>query len=157
MPQDTDEEKDTAGTYIDDNGYRRFSDSHRLVHRWVVKQSGQRLTVYHHVHHRDHNKLNNDISNLQVVTPEEHERIHGREFNNSYTSNYRYGRSSNTRTFDDYDISEYDMSLLGIFLMAIGVIIVFAGLTTSISESTCFITFIIGGIIAYVGYILWRS
>jgi len=116
-----------------------------------MKQSGQRLAVYHHVHHKDHNKLNNDMSNLQVVTPEEHERIHGREFNNSYTYNYRYGRSSNTRTFDDYDILEYDMSLLGIFLMVIGVIIVFAGLTTSI------ITFIIGGIIAYVGYIFWRS
>lgn len=30
----------------------------------------------YHVHHRDRNKLNNSIVNLDLVTPEQHKRIH---------------------------------------------------------------------------------
>jgi Rad3-related DNA helicase len=32
-----------------------------------------------HVHHKDHNPFNNDLSNLQVMTPTEHHRLHAEE------------------------------------------------------------------------------
>ena len=63
-------------TYVDKNGYLRFKDTNKLVHRWVIRKHGIRLRGYHQVHHIDGNKLNNDISNLQVITRGEHERIH---------------------------------------------------------------------------------
>jgi len=154
-----------SDTFIDDKGYRRFSDSKRLVHRWVVRQSGQHLRFYHQVHHIDRNKLNNDISNLQVVTPEEHERIHGREFNNSYSTNYKsrhfpYGRySSKTRMEDDYDISEYNLPLIGIILILIGVAIALFGLfgfISSVFVTISFIILVVGGILASFGYLILK-
>lgn len=66
-----------AKTYIDKRGYRRFSDSKRLVHRWVVKKNGCKLSRYQQVHHIDGNKLNNNIDNLQVASKREHQLKHG--------------------------------------------------------------------------------
>lgn len=65
-------------TYIDENGYRRFSDSDKLVSRWMVeKKLSRRLDPDEEVHHRDRNKLNNRPGNLEALTPEEHNREHG--------------------------------------------------------------------------------
>ena len=37
---------------------------------------GRKLTEEEQVHHKDENKLNNDLSNLQIVSKAEHVRIH---------------------------------------------------------------------------------
>ena len=64
-------------TYIDENGYRRFRDSNMLFHRWLMeKYIGRKLKWYEVVHHIDRRKLNNSIENLQVMTREEHNKIH---------------------------------------------------------------------------------
>ena len=146
----------SSKTFIDDEGYRRFCDSNRLVHRWVVKNSGQPLNFYHHVHHIDGNKLNNDISNLQVVTPEEHERIHEREFNFSNTSDNKYVQFSEMSNLHIHssNMEFFSKKIMGIILILMGgIIIIFAGLTTSMGGgNTCFITLFIVGIFIIIGF-----
>ena len=66
-----------AKTYIDEKGYERYSGSGKLVHREVVKKQGVYLKPgFHHVHHKDGNKLNNDPKNLEVKYRSEHELDH---------------------------------------------------------------------------------
>ena len=64
--------------YIDDNGYPRFSNSGKLVHRWMAeKDLGRKLEPDEVVHHNDRNKLNYDRSNLTVfANQDEHEAEH---------------------------------------------------------------------------------
>ena len=65
-------------TYIDENGYRRFTDSNKLVHRYVVeKKIGRKLRQGEIVHHINRNKLDNSPENLEVfANQEEHEKHH---------------------------------------------------------------------------------
>lgn len=68
------------------NGYHYFCDSsHPLadtstrvyLHRHVASiKLGRWLSKEEHVHHIDGNRLNNDISNLQVLTAQEHASLH---------------------------------------------------------------------------------
>lgn len=46
---------------------------HRLV---IEKSLGRYLTANEHVHHKDGDKRNNELSNLQVVSASEHSSIH---------------------------------------------------------------------------------
>jgi DNA-directed RNA polymerase specialized sigma24 family protein len=53
--------------------YCRKDDRQVAVHRLVVEEHlGRPLTSDEVVHHIDHNPLNNDISNLKVMTRAEH-------------------------------------------------------------------------------------
>jgi hypothetical protein len=62
------------------NGYVSFLDKDgkvRLYHRWLMeKHLGRTLTDNEVVHHKDENKKNNDILNLEVMTRAEHARHH---------------------------------------------------------------------------------
>ena len=70
-------EKKKAETYIDGRGYLRFVDSDMLVHRWVPeKVLGRKLKRGEVVHHTDRNKLNNKRENLEVMSDDEHTRLH---------------------------------------------------------------------------------
>jgi hypothetical protein len=75
------------GTYLSvtGNGYvRRWcpghptakADGHALEHRYVMYELGHDIEGMQ-VHHIDHDRTNNDPSNLIVMTPEEHARHHG--------------------------------------------------------------------------------
>lgn len=73
--------------YRDENGYIRFSDSDRLLHRYIAsKKIGRKLKRWEVVHHFDGKKCNNNPQNLHVCTQEEHERIHNQnlEIHNSW-------------------------------------------------------------------------
>ena len=62
---------------INTNGYRRTG--RRYDHRRVMDAAlGRRLLQTEIVHHRDGNKLNNAIDNLEVMSPSEHARLHTR-------------------------------------------------------------------------------
>jgi len=65
--------------YIDENGYKRFSNSDKLVHRWVAeKKLGRELGEEEVVHHRNEDKLDNRPSNLWVfANQDEHDEEHG--------------------------------------------------------------------------------
>lgn len=53
-------------------GYYRTSDN-QLLHRKIWEEFyGQKIPDGYVIHHRDENPLNNDISNLQLMTHEEH-------------------------------------------------------------------------------------
>ena len=71
--------------YIDANGYNRDTIKHsNLTHRNIAYYS---IYLKHkdkyplpfrmyQVHHKDHNKLNNNVENLEIFTKEEHQAIH---------------------------------------------------------------------------------
>ena len=71
--------------YIDENGYKRFNDSDKLVHRWVaykyIYKDNKNKYKYNFedyiVYHIDKNKLNNNSSNLKLMLTKEHEAEHG--------------------------------------------------------------------------------
>lgn len=48
-----------------------------LEHRWVMEQHiGRRLETWEQVHHINHNRFDNRIENLMIVTQEEHALLH---------------------------------------------------------------------------------
>jgi endogenous inhibitor of DNA gyrase (YacG/DUF329 family) len=61
--------------YKDKKGKRRSSSEHRRV---MEKHLGRRLKKSEIVHHKDENRRNNAVSNLQVMTRAEHMRIHAK-------------------------------------------------------------------------------
>lgn len=63
--------------YIDERGYERFSDSDKLVHRYIMeKVLGRRLYKWEFIHHINGIKNHNHPSNLRVCSFEEHDMIH---------------------------------------------------------------------------------
>jgi hypothetical protein len=70
-----------ARTYEDENGYLRYEDTGKLVHRHVAeKKLGSPLKPWEVVHHIDRNKTNNDPHNLWVCrNQDEHDDIHNRD------------------------------------------------------------------------------
>ena len=72
---------DPEKTYLDPNGYYRFRDTDKPLHRWVVERDREyKLTRRERVHHIDHNKRNNTESNLYVcINQREHEKIHRKQ------------------------------------------------------------------------------
>ncbi|MDD3190957.1 MAG: HNH endonuclease signature motif containing protein [Candidatus Pacebacteria bacterium] len=82
--------------YFFSNGYKRYKDSGKLVHRAVVKKRlGRSLGEGEVVHHRDGNKRNNRSSNLQVCSRSQHYWIHKRMSN-------RHGFGGKRRYYDDW-------------------------------------------------------
>lgn len=77
-----------GNSFIDKKGYVHVwlpdhpmanSTGYVLEHRLIVsRQLGRALRADEHIHHVDENPANNAPENLQVVTPEEHRRIHNR-------------------------------------------------------------------------------
>ena len=66
------------GTYLDEKtGYIKFKNSGRLFHRWVMQQHlKRRLKRGEIVHHKNGNKLDNNITNLELINWLEHIKIH---------------------------------------------------------------------------------
>jgi hypothetical protein len=75
-----------GGFYIDKDGYRRINilGKYPLEHRHLMeKYLNRKLKKSECVHHIDDDRLNNDISNLAILTRSEHMKLHhpkGRKF-----------------------------------------------------------------------------
>lgn len=75
-------ERKFKGGYIDTLGYRNLGRNNKKIreHRFVLeKLLGRKLKREEVVHHKDHNKLNNSIENLQILTNREHMILHCKE------------------------------------------------------------------------------
>jgi len=68
---------------LDSRGYLRNGFG-RLIHRDIAyrflynfpHQHPLRFSEYQ-IHHKDLNKLNNAIENLEILTPQQHKKVHG--------------------------------------------------------------------------------
>lgn len=70
------------------DGYKVFNG--KKVHRIIMENNiGRKLLTKEIVHHIDGNKLNNNIDNLQILTREEHNKIHF-SINDGLTNIQRY-------------------------------------------------------------------
>ena len=57
------------------NGYNKKGDVKE--HRYIMEQYlGRKLNLNEIVHHKDGNKLNNNINNLEVMTASYHSKLH---------------------------------------------------------------------------------
>jgi hypothetical protein len=77
-------------SHINDKGYIEGKYKHsKLLHRQIAYQEvylknreEYPLPFYRYqVHHIDRNKLNNDSSNFELLTPKDHMKLHGIDFN----------------------------------------------------------------------------
>lgn len=70
--------------YLDDQGYYRFNDTNKLVHRCVAEiKLGRKLRPNEKVHHINRNKRDNCEQNLQIFsTQEEHDAQHKKDARN---------------------------------------------------------------------------
>lgn len=63
--------------YIDENGYQRRVQGKELFHRWWFEiKHGRKIKNGYEIHHKDFDKWNNDINNLEEITPPEHFKKH---------------------------------------------------------------------------------
>lgn len=76
-------DQSAVGTSTTSHGYTKFTRGphlHRSVHVVAMEaEIGRRLKRNEVVHHKDHNKQNNHISNLELMTRKEHSRLHAQE------------------------------------------------------------------------------
>lgn len=56
--------------------YVEYKDYKCYLHRLVVLHNGYKIPKGYGVHHKDRNKLNNNIDNLEVLSWQEHRKIH---------------------------------------------------------------------------------
>lgn len=78
------------GGFINSYGYKMIrmpnhpnsnKDGYIMEHRLIMSEHlGRPLTVDEIVHHKDENKLNNNKSNLEIMTRSEHARHHSEDF-----------------------------------------------------------------------------
>lgn len=73
----------SRGTRVTSNGYVEFTRGEhkgRAVHDVMVERAiGRRLLSYEVVHHRDHDRQNNNIDNLELMTRSAHTSLHRQE------------------------------------------------------------------------------
>jgi len=77
--------------YIDENGYKRYKDSGKLVHRHVAEMKvGGKIRKGGAVHHKDGDKLNNKRSNLQIMSRSGHSKLEARKRGRRQWWNYLF-------------------------------------------------------------------
>lgn len=59
-----------------DRYYRQVGNFKMTMHRYVWEFYNGKIPKGYEIHHKDFNRLNNDISNLQLVTASEHDILH---------------------------------------------------------------------------------
>ena len=80
------------GQYIDERGYARYKDTNKLVHRHVAEKYivHRKLLPGEDVHHKNRNKLDNRIENLEVINHDDHILTHA--LHGEHTVSYVFNR-----------------------------------------------------------------
>mgnify|MGYP002622439099 CR=1 FL=1 len=81
----------------DGNGYYYNSHTRKRLHQAIWIAHNGPIPKGYEIHHIDHNKENNDISNLACITKEEHHRIHNEEMSDELRNWYRDNLNTNAR------------------------------------------------------------
>lgn len=69
-----------TGYSMNTNGYVRNGITRQYRHREIMESFiGRKLLRSEVVHHKNHNKLDNSIENLEILTSSEHTRMHLKE------------------------------------------------------------------------------
>ena len=75
------EDKAAQSRYKNCNECRYHKKNGKYEHRAIMEEHiGRKLSKNEIVHHKDGNKHNNDIDNLQVMSRQEHSRMHRLEY-----------------------------------------------------------------------------
>lgn len=93
--------KRNSKVYLDENGYYRFKDSNKLIHRWVAeKKIGRRLYFGEVVHHINRNKRDNSPENLQIFSSQkEHDKQHLKD---ALNHGWKYSMTGRKKTWTLY-------------------------------------------------------
>lgn len=67
------------------------------LHRYIWEYYYGEIPKGYDIHHKDHNKDNNDISNLEMLLKEEHIDLHKREITDETRNKYRENMNENAR------------------------------------------------------------
>jgi hypothetical protein len=59
--------------------YSATTGERQLMHRYIWEKHNGKIPESHDIHHIDHNRANNDISNLALYTKSEHARLFNSE------------------------------------------------------------------------------
>ncbi len=71
---------DTAKSYKTRKGYRKWKNSGKYVHRTQAeKKLGGKIWKGYVVHHKNGNKQDNRMSNLQVMSRSQHSKLHAKK------------------------------------------------------------------------------
>ena len=87
-----------GNTKISDDGYYRITSRkegnfQKYLHRLIFEEFYGWIPDGYHVHHKDGNKLNNCIMNLQLIKKDEHHRLH-----QTGETNSNYGKTPSLET-----------------------------------------------------------
>lgn len=78
-------------------GYYLNATNRIRMHRYVWECINGPIPEGYEIHHIDHNKANNDISNLMLLTREEHKALHSAELTQDQRDWYRKNFAENAR------------------------------------------------------------
>lgn len=78
-------------------GYYLNSTIHERLHRYVYRTCVGEIPEGYDVHHRDHDKTNNDISKLVIMRRSEHLKLHGKELTDEDRQRLRDNMNKNAR------------------------------------------------------------
>ena len=67
------------------------------LHRYIYEKYNGPIPKGHDIHHIDHNKDNNEIENLQLLTRYNHKGLHGKEVSEEKRQKYRDNMNNNVR------------------------------------------------------------
>lgn len=92
--------------YLTKKGYYRGYDKRikkfKLLHNLIYEYYYGAIPKDMQIHHKDGNKLNNRIENLQLVTPIEHKRIHSGCFLENNVWYKKCGKCKKTKSFEEF-------------------------------------------------------
>lgn len=78
-------------------GYWLCSTLHKRLHRYIYEKYNGTIPKGYEVHHIDHNKDNNEIDNLELLTRKQHNELHKREMTEEQKEKRRINLEKNAR------------------------------------------------------------